>query len=329
MARVTVQAIADRLGLSKFAVSRALSGHSGVSDTTRSAVLETAVQMGYVPRTKQACPTAHIEILYHNHEAMYRELWSHVQAGAQMEGARRSVSTSVRWTADPRSIVELAGKTDGIMLIGPQSEGLLDAVRATKLPCVCVGAPPLALDPMDHVSGIDEEGSVALANHLISLGHRRLMYVHGQAGLFGRIRRCRALRDHVETINGVEVEEIGFAEDIAAPQFRAAMEAHFARGYQPTAYVCGNDMVAVMVTSELMRMGLRVPQDAAVTGFGDYAVATQMSPSITTVRVPYEKIGACAVRLLLSRIGAGDTTNDLPPQRISLVGSLVIRGSTQ
>jgi LacI family transcriptional regulator len=329
MARVTVQAIADTLGLSKFAVSRALSGHTGVSDATRSTVLQTAQQMGYVPRARQTPRGARIEILYHDLKSRYRELWSHVQSGAQMEGARRNVSTTVRWTADPKLIDELASETDGIMLIGPHSEEMLDAVRASQLPCVRIGAPLPALEPMDHVSGVDEEGSVALANHLISLGHRRLIYVHGQQGLVGRIRRCQALRDHVETIDGVEVEEIGFTEDSAAIDFRRTMEARFAKGNNPTAYVCGNDMVAVMVMSELMRMGISVPQQASVTGFGDYAVASQMSPGITTVNVPYQKMGIAALRLLLSRIGPDGHINDLPPQRLGLVGTLVIRGSTQ
>lgn len=329
MARVTVQAIADRLGLSKFAVSRALSGHSGVSETTRSAVVEMAQQMGYAPRARQASRGARIEILYHDLKAMYRELWSHVQAGAQMEGARRNVSTTVRWTADPKLIDELESETDGIMLIGPHGEEMLEAVRNSKLPCVRIGAPLPALEPMDHVAGVDEEGSVALANHLVSLGHRKLIYVHGQQGLIGRIRRCQALRDYAETIEGVEVEEIGFAEDSAAADFRRSMEARFAMGNHPTAYVCGNDMVAVMVMSELMRMGISVPQQAAVTGFGDYAVASQMSPGITTVNVPYQKMGITALRLLLSRIGVDGSINDLPPQRIGLVGTLVIRGSTQ
>lgn len=328
MARVTVQAIADRLGISKFAVSRALSGHSGVSDATRAAVVEMAETLGYVPRTR-AAPAVHVEILYHDLRSMYRELWSHVQAGAQMEGARRGVLTTVRWTDDPALIEQLAPDTDGIMLIGPHGAEMLDAIRASKLPCVRIGGPLPPLEPMDHVAGADAEGSARLAAHLVAAGHRRFIYVHGQSGLAGRIARCEALRGFAETVDDMEVEEIGFAEDSAAADFRQAMEALFGRGYHPTAYVCGNDMVAVMVISELMRMGISVPQQAAVTGYGDYTVASQMSPGITTVRVPYQQMGIAALRLLLSRIGADGKTNDLPPQRVGLIGTLVIRGSTQ
>lgn len=327
MARVTVQAIADRLGISKFAVSRALSGHSGVSDTTRAAVVEMAEALGYVPRARAAAP-AHVEILYHDLRSMYRELWSHVQAGAQMEGAKRGVTTTVRWTDDPALIRRLAPETDGIMLIGPHGDDMLDAIRASGLPCVRIGGPLPALEPMDHVAGADREGSARLAAHLASAGHRRFIYVHGQSGLAGRIHRCEALRDFAETVTGMEVEEIGFTEDSAAAQFREAMEAMFAQGYNPTAYVCGNDMVAVMVMSELVRMGISVPQQASVTGFGDYTVASQMSPGITTVRVPYQKMGIAALRLLASRIGSEGGVNDLPPQRLGLIGELVIRGST-
>jgi LacI family transcriptional regulator len=327
MARVTVQAIADRLGISKFAVSRALSGHSGVSDTTRAAVVEMAERLGYVPRAKPV-PSVHIEILYHDLRSMYRELWSHVQAGAQMEGAKRGVATTVRWTDDAGLIGQLAADTDGILLIGPHSDDMLAAIRASALPCVRIGGPLPPLEPMDHVGAADEEGSTILANHLLALGHRRFVYVHGQSGLSGRIRRCDSLRAVAEVTEGMTVEEIGFAADSAANDFRAAMETLFARGYRPTAYVCGNDMVAVMVISELMRMGISVPQQTSVTGFGDYTVASQMSPDITTVRVPYQEMGIAAIRLLLSRIGAHAPANDLPPQRLALIGKLVTRGST-
>jgi LacI family transcriptional regulator len=327
MAKVTVQAIADRLGISKFAVSRALNGHSGVSEATRAAVVDMAETLGYVPRVRPATDI-HIEILYHDLRAMYRELWSHVQAGAQMEGARRGVVTTVRWTDDPALIGQLAAETDGILLIGPHGDDMLAAIRASGLPCVRIGGPLPPLDPMDHVAGADEEGSGILAAHLVAAGHRCFIYVHGQNGLAGRVRRCQSLRDYLETREGTELAEIGFAEDAAAAAFRTAMEQQFARGYHPTAYVCGNDMVAVMVTSELMRMGISVPQQASVVGFGDYTVASQMSPGITTVRVPYQKMGIAALRLLLSRIGAGGPVNDLPPQRLGLVGELVVRGSS-
>jgi LacI family transcriptional regulator len=328
MARVTIQSIADRLGISKFAVSRALSGHSGVSDATRAAVVEMAASLGYVPRVGTA-PPIRVEILYHDLRSMYRELWSHVQAGAQMEGAKRGIVTTVRWTDAPSLIGKLAPETNGILLIGPHRDDMLDAIRASKLPCVRIGGPLPPLEPMDHVAGTDREGSSKLAAHLVSDGHRRFIYVHGQTGFAGRVARCEALRDFAETVDGMEVEEIGFTEDSAVADFRLAMEEMFARGYHPTAYVCGNDMVAVMVISELMRMGISVPQQAAVTGFGDYTVASQMSPGITTVRVPYQKMGIAALRLLISRIGVDGKTSDLPPQRLGLIGELIIRGSTR
>jgi len=214
------------------------------------------------------------------------------------------------------------------MLIGPHGDDMLAAVRTSGLPCVRIGGPLPPLEPMDHVGGADEEGSAMLATHLASLGHKKFLYVHGQAGLVGRIRRFESLKAFAEAQEGIEVEEIGFSADSAAADFRLAMEEMFARGYRPSAYVCGNDMVAVMVSSELMRMGISVPKQASVTGFGDYTVASQMSPDITTLRLPYQQMGVAALRLLLSRIGAGVPLNDLPPQRIALIGELIVRGSS-
>jgi LacI family transcriptional regulator len=73
-------------------------------------------------------------------------------------------------------------------------------------------------------------------------------------------------------------------------------------GGPPTALVAGNDWIAVSAISDLLRAGLRVPEDISVVGYGDYAVAMQTTPQLTTIRVPGEEMGAAALALLLDRI---------------------------
>ncbi|GLQ10633.1 LacI family transcriptional regulator [Devosia yakushimensis] len=327
MARVTIQSIADQLGLSKFAVSRALSGHSGVSDATRAAVVEMAARLGYIARNKASTQTK-IEIIYHAPEIMHRELWIEVQAGAQARAPTDNVSTTVRLTNDPAAVEQLASSADGFLLIGPHEDSMLDAIRESGLPCVRIGGPLPPLDVMDHVGGVDEEGAAAVARHLLDLGHRHFVYVHGQAGYPGRVLRFESFRSQLAEVSGTKIHELVLPQDNAPTDFSGALSRLHQEGFRPTGYFCGNDYVAVTVLTELMRLGIRVPEEASVVGYGGYAIASHTSPMLTTVEVPYRQIGRMAMSLLLSRIGTDGAVNNLPPQRVGLVPQLVVNGTT-
>jgi len=328
MARVTVQSIADQLGLSKFAVSRALSGHPGVSATTRAAVVELAERLGYSPRSRPQAKKANIEIIYHDPDVMYRDLWTEVQAGAQIEATQREVSAAVRLTDDPAVISELGRTTDGFMLLGPHDDVILEAARNTGKPCVRVGDPLPPLDVMDYVSGVDEEGASAVAQYLLAEGHRSFVYVHGKLGFPRRIARYRSFLEVIEGQKGVEVREVVLSEDSAPGEFSEALAKLHKDAIRPTGFFCGSDYVAVTVLTELLRMGVHVPEQASVVGYADYIVAQHTSPALTTVRVPFRQMGTVAMRQLLGRIGGVGINSDLPPQRIGLVPKLILRGSS-
>jgi len=75
-------------------------------------------------------------------------------------------------------------------------------------------------------------------------------------------------------------------------------------GAQPKAdaIFCSSDTLAVGALTEAIRMGLRVPDDLAIAGFGDVELAAELVPSLTTVRLPRAEIGTRTAELLLARI---------------------------
>ncbi|ODT72123.1 MAG: hypothetical protein ABS75_04815 [Pelagibacterium sp. SCN 63-23] len=332
MSRVTVQSIADELGLSKFAVSRALSGQPGVSDATRAAVIELAQRLGYSPRarkfSKKVSKNIRVEVIYHDPEVMHRELWIEVQAGVEARAAAAQVAVAVRWTADPRIATDMAASADGFILIGPHADDIIEAIRASATPCVCIGDPLPPLEPMDYIGGADEEGAAAVARHLIQLGHRDFLFVHGRPGYPGRIRRFESFQSQLAGVTNSQVRELVLPEDSAPADFAKALQSLHGEGFVPTGFFCGNDYVAVTVLTELMRLGVRIPDEASVIGYGDYAISRHTSPMLTTVKVPYRQMGSAALSLLMTRVGMGGTINDLPPQRIGLVPQFLQRGTS-
>ncbi len=68
------------------------------------------------------------------------------------------------------------------------------------------------------------------------------------------------------------------------------------------AVMCGSDTLAVGALMEALRLGCRVPQDIAISGFGDVELARELVPSLTTVRIPRAEIGRTSARIILDRI---------------------------
>lgn len=327
MARVTIQNIADHLGISKFAVSRALSGKAGVSEPTRRLIAETAASLGYDARSR-ARKSMKVDVVFKNRATASRELWVDVQNGIDHEAAAQGYSVSVRWLEDADELERPGSDSIGFILVGPHPAPMLDAALNSPLPTVVVNhiVPPLW--PKDQISAADVEAGVFVAHYLESLGHRKVVYTHGRLGYPGRLARLAGFADAIADAKDMELREIAFSDDQAAGDLREAVTAMAATGFEPTAFFCGSDTVAVTVVSELMRMGLRIPEDVSVVGHADYAIATRISPQLTTVHMPHREMGIAAVRVLLARAGQSPSMDGLPPQRINLVPNLVERQSS-
>jgi LacI family transcriptional regulator len=92
--------------------------------------------------------------------------------------------------------------------------------------------------------------------------------------------------------------ELEIAGDFSEPSGYAAAEALLALDPRPTAVFAANDYMAIGVMSALNEAGLRVPEDIAVTGFDDIAMARYLNPPLTTVRVDAYRLGERAVERL-------------------------------
>jgi LacI family transcriptional regulator len=325
MSNVTLDMIATRLGISKFAVSRALSGKPGVSEKTRRSIIEVAEELGYrIPRMKGGDGRS-IEVIFHDRNVANRELWGDVQHGIEAEASRWGLSMAVRWTKDCRIVSRVERSTVGFILVGPHDTDMHKAVRDSHRPAVTVNHRVPPLDGMDQVTATDVEAGEFVADFLIGLGHRRMVYVHGRAGYPGREARLYGFARTIACRGDATAREMIFEYDDEASTFRSLLIAMVDEGFVPTAFFCGSDGVAVTVVSELVRMGLRVPEDASVIGHADYAIASQISPKLTTLHMPHRQMGLTAVRLLLSRAGLTLPVADPTPMRISLVPHLVAR----
>jgi LacI family transcriptional regulator len=321
MAKVTLATIARHTGLSKFAVSRSLSGKDGVSEETRRRVQEVAADLGYVRATAEPEPPT-LGVIFHDTDLINSELHLLVQNGAQSEAERLGYRLNMRWTHLPEEVEAIVRSCSGAVLVGLHERESLERAYSLRKPIVRQGW----LEPLeqaDHVGGTDHEAGSAVANYLLALGHRSIAYVHGTPGYRGRVERFYGVREVLEKREDVEFREMKFETEM---RFTEHLHAAHAQGFRPTAFFCAHDGLALTVVSELLRLGYHIPEDTSVVGFGDYSAATQISPQLTTVKVYGQQMGAASVRLLDERLHAR-IPSDIPV-RVQITSRIIERASS-
>lgn len=321
--RVTIQDLADKLGLSKFSISRALSGKSGVGEATRNRVLRTARAMGYRANQKLTQTTGQILFIRREIDPVSAELWLNIMHGAEREGERLGFTIVPRQAHCLEDPSQIDPCVVGLILAVPRPSEFSERAIRTGLPVVSASYVN-PLQRIDQVVGADWEAGVAVARMLRQRGHNNVAFIHGDATPLGRAERYRGFRDGILESEGTTVDNLIFDE---AKGFRRAFFEYVRQGGAPTALFCAHDGIAVNVISELVRLGVRVPEDISIVGFNDFASASQVVPKLTTVRTPQVEMGAAMVRCIADRLARTDKES-FPPIRVALASEIIERDST-
>jgi len=199
------------------------------------------------------------------------------------------------------------GLVDGAILIGRHAPNLLEALDANKMPWVALGnnfEGDFRKLHQNVLSYDEEAGCFEAAAYLIRQGHRRIAFIGNERWLWFRRRRdgyARALHQHGLTplgithnwgVSGVEYGRLAAAELLRAPE-------------PPTAILAANDELAAGVWKELVSRGINIPRDISLCGFGDREEFQILEPSLSTIAVFPEKLGAELARLILARLRQG------------------------
>ncbi|MBS0581521.1 MAG: LacI family DNA-binding transcriptional regulator [Proteobacteria bacterium] len=151
--------------------------------------------------------------------------------------------------------------------------------------------------------GLDNRAGMCVATkHLLSLGHRRIVFYGGHADSSSCRERRLGYQDALRDAN-ITVDESWMIE--TAPT-RLEANAHadelFALNPAPTAAVCYNDAVALGLMLGLARLGRHPGADFAITGFDNIPEAAVDNPPLTTMNADPRARGRQAAELLLQRV---------------------------
>jgi DNA-binding LacI/PurR family transcriptional regulator len=304
--------------VSRATVSRVVNGSPKVSPVVRAQVERAVAKLGYVPnRAARSLVTRRADSV----ALVVSEPRARFFSEPFFAGMVRGVSAALAETGvqlllliaqdlpDRRRLQRyvVGGHVDGVLLASLHGDDPLPgALERAGVPAVLVGRPPEPA-PASYVDADNRGGAGKAVEHLARRGRRRIATITGPLDMGVGLDRLEGYRDALAAAglaaDGDLVETGDFTEEGGA----AATARLLARPGAPVdAVFAASDLMAAGALRALRAAGRRVPEDVAVVGFEDSAVARYAQPPLTTVRQPIEEMGRQATRMLLAKI-AGET----------------------
>jgi len=326
---VTIVDIAEAAGVSRAAVSLVLRGKPGVGPQTRERIQATMRELGYVynrgaANLRQSRTSVVGMIVNDLTNPFVAELAVGIERGLSVAGyvpfMSNTAESVVRQAEVARTMREHGAA--GIIIcpaFGTTADELTEL--ASGLPIV-LAVRRVAGARCAAACSENEQGARRAAQHLLSLGHKRIAFLGSRSPAIVREERLAGYRAALAAQN-IEFDPALVVE--SAPTRLGgldAMNAVLCMAERPTAALCFNDVVAIGAMIAATRQGLVVGKDMAIVGFDDIAEASLVSPALTTVAVDGAALGEHAARLLLAQINGGNSGE-------TYIGDarLVVRGS--
>ena len=317
MKRVTIQDIADALGISRNTVSKAINNADGLADATRRRILEKAVEMGYkqfsyikarsfIASDRDASQKGEIALLFGSTispahfaammlDKLKRDLprWGYVLNAYRVE-PENILCRTLPLTFDPRQVsaiicVEMFDRTYDEMICG------------LGLPVLFVDGPNkrdgISL-PADQLYMDNTAAITRFVNDMLIRGKRKIGFIGDFEHCQSFFERYTAFR-YAMLMADVPVDE-RFCLKISERE--KLEEALASLSDFPDVFICTNDFAAEDAIYALRKLGKSVPEDVLFCGFDNSPNSRIMTPTMTTVHIHTQVMAVAATHLLLSRI---------------------------
>ncbi len=323
--------VARRANVSPATVSRFFNTPDVVKPDTKKRIEQAAADLGYI-RDRMAgtlhnrfsgtigliVPTIDNAIFAELIEAFSAQLRQHDRT---MLIASHGYDLSLE-VAIIRSLLER--RIDGVAVIGMQHETASLEMLATRNVPVLAAWNYRTDSPIACVGADNVDAGYRVTQYLLDRGYSNiaLLFPPVTANDRAKDRLAGALKALKTTLNELpENRLIKTTYDIGVAK-NAVID--LLRTDRPEALVCGNDIIAQGAVYACQSLGMRIPDDIAIIGIGDFRGSAHMEPALTTCRLPAREIGRIAAEKLAS--GAA-MTRDGRPERVLVEAALIERGS--
>ncbi|WP_231502735.1 LacI family DNA-binding transcriptional regulator [Blastococcus sp. URHD0036] len=314
----SIRDVAGRAGVSVGTVSNVLNRPELVSEGTRTRVLDAIAELGFVrnesARQLRAGSSRSVGLVVLD---ISNPFFTDVARGVEevVDAAGLSLilcNTDDRPAREKAHLATLAEQRVQGVLITPTAElsGDIAALRDRGVPVVLVDRRAPTADQC-AVSTDDVLGGRLAAEHLLERGHRRIAFIGGASGLPQVQERHAGVVAAVEEARragmaGADLTVLSPAElSVAGGREAASRVIGIPAARRPTAAVCANDLMALGVLQEMVRHGVRVPDEFAIVGYDDIDFAAAAAVPLTSVSKPRQDLGRRAAELLLDESRPG------------------------
>ncbi len=330
----TMADVAHLAGVSPMTVSRAFREEASVKQETRRKIREAAESLGYVldstaaglSSRKTGFVAATIPSI---NNANFADSLRGLTEGLAETGMQILLGYTDYDVAEEERLIEqmLRRRPEAVVVTGgAHSDRCRRLLANAAVPVVEIWDQPE--EPLGAVVGFSNAGAASLmVDHFVEQGYRNIGFIGGDSsrdtrGLDRRRGFLRALREH--GLSDERVLAYGMPP-ITMAQGAEAIEALRARWPETEAVMCVSDLSAFGALSACQRLGLKVPGDIAIAGFGAYDIAEHANPPITTIDVSAREIGARAAALIIDLLEA-EQSSDL--SLVEIEPKLLARAST-
>jgi len=331
-----MKTIAREAGVQLTTVSCILNNKGGkYSEQTRAKVLAVAERLKYRPnaliRSMQTGRSQMAGVMVPAEDSFYSRIVTGIHAALQDAGALMLLNWNYRTEkpadeAKERSIIHrlIEHRVDGFIL-RPSTEAFqrsyFEEIWERGMPLVLVDR-EMSTFQTDFAGTADETGGQLAAGHLLALGHRDMLYV-GNRTVSTSLRRETGFRRVLSGTPGarcrsIQLNESGLRE--------ALVDELGQRETRPTAVFCVYDGVAREVLAVAREIGLSIPGDLSILGFGNIP-SNDGGVALSTFEQHPEKVGAAAVEIYLARVN-GQSAGVRPFIRSLIEPTLLVRDST-
>ena len=215
----------------------------------------------------------------------------------------------------------IAQGADGLMLIGSsRPKETTHFLNLRNIPYVIAWSYQ-SNDPR-YFAGFDNiKAAAAITTAVLEKGHRNIAMIAGHAEQNDRsknridgVTQTIAAKRNAKLLS---VTETDYTLESGGEAFESLINAK----QKPTAIICGNDVLAAGAIIKARQLNIDIPHQVSITGFDDISLATVVSPTLTTVRVPQLAMGKAAAELLLKLL------EDETPASIELETEIIYRES--
>ncbi|RKL66968.1 LacI family transcriptional regulator [Salipaludibacillus neizhouensis] len=335
--KVTMQLIADRVGYSKYVVSKTLNGKPGVNEATRKKILFVAKQLGYLKTDVEeeidkvslnTSSDSFVLVVMPNHRSQNTDsdYWSVIFNGVLGNLENHGIGAVAISNKNKLSDNVKTSNLLGIITVGLINTELLLELNKHQVPLIMVDHED-SLITADSIFMNNIDGLSKLTSHLIGLGHKSLKFVgdlNYSRSFYDRSIGFRTAMEQNDLISQSEtgIMNIEYDEEFES-NFISELVDFEKENRFPTGFICANDAIAKMVMDVLINRGYSIPGDFSVTGFDNLNMSSKLNPPLTSVQVLKEVIGKRAVSKLLWRI----KNIDFPSEKIFIASEIIIRPS--